>query len=142
MLSRCVTRRSLAPVAASSRAVTEGMHEPGKMWRWMKSTERLLSTCDRLVELGPGGGIHGGQLMTTGTPEALAADPSSLTGPFLQRELDRARKAAKPVKRAKRSKQVKPQAKPKAKQSVKKVAKPKTAAKAKPRKRRVSEGSR
>ncbi|HEX6882586.1 MAG TPA: excinuclease ABC subunit UvrA [Planctomycetota bacterium] len=44
----------------------------------------LLGACDRLVELGPGGGAAGGRLLATGTPAELAADPASVTGPWLR----------------------------------------------------------
>jgi excinuclease ABC subunit A len=43
----------------------------------------LLAVCDRLVELGPGGGEAGGRVIATGTPGALAADAHSVTGPWL-----------------------------------------------------------
>jgi excinuclease ABC subunit A len=46
----------------------------------------LLATCDRLVELGPAGGAGGGRVVAAGTPEELAADPLSITGPFLRGE--------------------------------------------------------
>jgi excinuclease ABC subunit A len=44
----------------------------------------LLGACDRLVELGPGGGAAGGRLLAEGTPAELAADPRSVTGPWLR----------------------------------------------------------
>jgi excinuclease ABC subunit A len=44
---------------------------------------QLLASCDRLVELGPGGGAAGGRVIACGTPLELARDPSSVTGPFL-----------------------------------------------------------
>jgi len=50
---------------------------------------QLLSICDRLVELGPEGGAAGGRVVAMGTPREMAADPASITGPFLARELDR-----------------------------------------------------
>ncbi len=43
----------------------------------------VLEACDRLVELGPGGGDAGGVVIAGGTPRELAADPASKTGPFL-----------------------------------------------------------
>jgi len=46
----------------------------------------LLGICDRLIELGPGGGDAGGRRIASGTPEELARDPASVTGPWLARE--------------------------------------------------------
>jgi excinuclease ABC subunit A len=46
----------------------------------------LLWICDRLVELGPGGGAQGGRVIASGTPEELARTPSSITGPWLARQ--------------------------------------------------------
>jgi excinuclease ABC subunit A len=43
----------------------------------------LLGICDRLVELGPGGGEAGGRVIAHGTPEELAVHPQSVTGPWL-----------------------------------------------------------
>ncbi|HZN32253.1 MAG TPA: excinuclease ABC subunit UvrA [Pirellulaceae bacterium] len=44
----------------------------------------VLKCCDYLLDLGPGGGQHGGQLVATGTPEELAALPDNATGEFLR----------------------------------------------------------
>ncbi len=44
----------------------------------------LLSVCDRLVELGPGGGDAGGRIIGQGTPRALFGDRASVTGPWLE----------------------------------------------------------
>jgi excinuclease ABC subunit A len=54
----------------------------------------LLAGCDRLLELGPGGGQAGGRVVAEGTPEELARDRTSPTGPFLARELARSSAAA------------------------------------------------
>jgi len=45
----------------------------------------LLEICDRLVELGPGGGVDGGEVIARGTPRELSLDPASVTGPWLFR---------------------------------------------------------
>jgi excinuclease ABC subunit A len=63
----------------------------------------LLAACDRLVELGPGGGEAGGQVIARGTPAELAADPASVTGPWLARALaEPVPAAARPARARKR----------------------------------------
>jgi len=43
----------------------------------------VIKQSDWIVDLGPEGGARGGQLVVTGTPEAVAAHPTSHTGRFL-----------------------------------------------------------
>ncbi|MBU0927345.1 MAG: excinuclease ABC subunit UvrA [Spirochaetes bacterium] len=43
-----------------------------------------LAACDYLIELGPGGGAAGGELIAFGRPEELALDARSVTGPYLR----------------------------------------------------------
>jgi ABC-type lipopolysaccharide export system ATPase subunit len=43
----------------------------------------LIASADWTIELGPGGGDAGGQIIATGTPAELAATPASRTGPYL-----------------------------------------------------------
>ncbi len=44
----------------------------------------VIKTADWLIDLGPEGGDGGGRILVTGTPEAIAAEPGSHTGRFLQ----------------------------------------------------------
>ena len=44
----------------------------------------VLKSVDWLVDLGPDGGRRGGQIVAKGTPEEVAANPASVTGPFLK----------------------------------------------------------
>ena len=44
----------------------------------------VIKTADWVVDLGPEGGSGGGQIIATGTPEAVAANPASHTGVFLK----------------------------------------------------------
>jgi len=39
---------------------------------------------DYLFDMGPSGGRGGGRIVASGTPEQLASDPASVTGPFLR----------------------------------------------------------
>jgi excinuclease ABC subunit A len=66
----------------------------------------LLSICDQLVELGPGGGEAGGRVIARGTPRELAREPASVTGPFLERDLERAPSAPRPRARARKVREV------------------------------------
>ena len=47
----------------------------------------VIKTADWVIDLGPEGGHRGGQVIATGTPEALAAMPHSHTGRFLAKTL-------------------------------------------------------
>jgi len=44
----------------------------------------VLKSVDYLIDMGPDGGAAGGRIVATGTPEQIAADPASVTGPFLR----------------------------------------------------------
>ena len=44
----------------------------------------VLKSVDYLFDLGPEGGRRGGLIVSQGTPEQVAADPASVTGPYLQ----------------------------------------------------------
>ena len=48
----------------------------------------VLKVADQLIELGPGGGKYGGEVVCTGTPEDLAAQ-QTLTGKFLKTVLEK-----------------------------------------------------
>ena len=45
--------------------------------------EEAIMTADHVVDLGPGAGVHGGQIVSQGTPEEVQNDPNSLTGQYL-----------------------------------------------------------
>ncbi|MCL6592663.1 MAG: excinuclease ABC subunit UvrA [Alicyclobacillus sp.] len=59
----------------------------------------VIKTADYIIDLGPEGGAGGGQVIATGTPEAVAQTPGSHTGRFLAPILarDRARAASAPA---------------------------------------------
>ncbi|MCK5480455.1 MAG: excinuclease ABC subunit UvrA, partial [Gammaproteobacteria bacterium] len=50
--------------------------------------EEAIRAGDHVVDVGPGAGIHGGRIVSQGTPEDIIADKNSLTGRYLSgREL-------------------------------------------------------
>ena len=49
-------------------------------------TDTMLAA-DYLVDIGPGAGLHGGQIIAEGTPEEVMKNPNSLTGKYLRGDL-------------------------------------------------------
>ena len=47
----------------------------------------VMKQADYLIELGPGGGDNGGQLLYCGTPDAILNAPQSVTAPYIQASL-------------------------------------------------------
>jgi excinuclease ABC subunit A len=45
-----------------------------------------ILAADWVVDMGPGAGVHGGQVVAVGTPAQIAKDPRSITGPWLSGE--------------------------------------------------------
>ena len=57
--------------------------------------EDAIRTADYLVDMGPGAGVHGGQIVASGRPDEVVAHPASLTGAYLSGR----RRIAVPTKR-------------------------------------------
>jgi excinuclease ABC subunit A len=57
----------------------------------------VIKTADWVVDLGPEGGDGGGRIIATGPPEAIAANPASYTGRYLQATLAGTAAAARPA---------------------------------------------
>mgnify|MGYP005989242157 FL=1 len=47
----------------------------------------LIKCADHIIDLGPGGGIHGGQVIAQGPPEVLVKDKNSVTAVYLKEKL-------------------------------------------------------
>ncbi|MBY6006304.1 excinuclease ABC subunit UvrA [Salipiger bermudensis] len=62
--------------------------------------EDMIRQADYVFDIGPGAGVHGGQVVSHGTPDAIAADAGSLTGQYLAGT----REIAVPAKRRKGNK--------------------------------------
>ena len=43
----------------------------------------VIRSADYVVDMGPGGGVAGGEIVATGTPEEIRENPGSLTGRYL-----------------------------------------------------------
>jgi excinuclease ABC subunit A len=49
--------------------------------------EDAILTADHVVDIGPGAGVHGGEIVAQGPPEAIQSSKTSLTGKYLSGEL-------------------------------------------------------
>jgi excinuclease ABC subunit A len=49
--------------------------------------EETILEADHLIDMGPGAGVHGGEVVAQGTPAEVMANPASLTGRYLSGEL-------------------------------------------------------
>jgi excinuclease ABC subunit A len=47
----------------------------------------MIANADYVIDLGPGGGVHGGRITATGTPDQVADSPDSVTGRYLREVL-------------------------------------------------------
>ena len=88
------------------RVLLEVLHklvEKGNTVLVIEHNMDVIKTAVWIVDLGPDGGVNGGQLVASGTPETVAAIAASYTGQFLAPLLAKAlsRKALKSPKAAK-----------------------------------------
>ena len=58
---------------------------------------QVMLAADELLEIGPGPGERGGNIVARGTPAAIAADPASVTGPWLAGHKHLRGRATRPV---------------------------------------------
>ncbi|MGH7336493.1 MAG: excinuclease ABC subunit UvrA, partial [Myxococcota bacterium] len=63
------------------------MRDLGNSLLVVEHDEETIRAADWVLDLGPGAGRHGGELVAQGTPEAIAAHATSLTGRYLRGEL-------------------------------------------------------
>ena len=47
----------------------------------------VIKTADYIIDIGPEGGVHGGTIVTQGTPEEVVQCPESYTGKYLEKYL-------------------------------------------------------
>lgn len=59
------------------------MRDIGNTLIVVEHDEDTMLAADYLIDVGPGAGVHGGEVVAAGTPEEVMANPSSLTGQYL-----------------------------------------------------------
>ncbi|WP_243290323.1 excinuclease ABC subunit UvrA [Bacillus sp. FJAT-47783] len=61
----------------------QNMRDIGNTLIVVEHDEDTMLAADYLLDIGPGAGIHGGQIVSAGTPEEVMNDSNSLTGQYL-----------------------------------------------------------
>ncbi|SMX35977.1 excinuclease ABC subunit UvrA [Maliponia aquimaris] len=61
----------------------KNLRDQGNTVLVVEHDEEAIREADYVFDIGPGAGVHGGQVVAQGTPEEVAADPASLTGQYL-----------------------------------------------------------
>jgi excinuclease ABC subunit A len=61
----------------------KGLRDLGNSVIVVEHDEEAIRTADHVIDMGPGAGIHGGEIIAEGTPEDIMASPRSLTGKYL-----------------------------------------------------------
>ena len=64
-------------------ATLRNLRDMGNTLLVVEHDEDTMRAADYLIDIGPGAGAHGGQVVAAGTPEEVMADPNSLTGQYL-----------------------------------------------------------
>ena len=64
-------------------ATLTGLRDLGNTVVVVEHDEETIRAADHVIDMGPGAGEHGGQVVAAGTPEEVAAHPASLTGAYL-----------------------------------------------------------
>ncbi|WP_203363228.1 excinuclease ABC subunit UvrA [Bacillus sp. REN10] len=59
------------------------MRDIGNTLIVVEHDEDTMLAADYLIDVGPGAGVHGGEIVSAGTPEQVMNDPASLTGQYL-----------------------------------------------------------
>ena len=67
--------------------ILQGLRDLGNTLLVVEHDPDTMLAADKILDLGPGAGEHGGQIMFAGTRKELLADPQSLTGRYLRGEM-------------------------------------------------------
>jgi excinuclease ABC subunit A len=61
----------------------KNMRDIGNTLIVVEHDEDTMLAADHLIDIGPGAGVHGGEIISQGTPAEVMDDPNSLTGQYL-----------------------------------------------------------
>ena len=59
------------------------MRDIGNTLIVVEHDEEMIRSADYVVDIGPGAGVHGGEVVAAGTPEEIAKNERSITGAYL-----------------------------------------------------------
>src|SRR5262249_19837757 len=72
-------QRGKAPLPESLK----GLRDPTNSVPVAEHDEEAILTADHVIDMGPAAGVHGGEIIATGTAQDIMAAPKSLTGQYL-----------------------------------------------------------
>ena len=75
----------------------KNMRDLGNSLIVVEHDEETMMESDYIIDIGPGAGLHGGEVVAMGTPQELMDHPTSITGMFL------AKRMANPVPQTRRT---------------------------------------
>ncbi|HEX7800168.1 MAG TPA: excinuclease ABC subunit UvrA, partial [Asticcacaulis sp.] len=61
----------------------KGLRDLGNSVLVVEHDEDAILSADYVIDMGPAAGVHGGEIVAEGAPEAIKANPKSLTGQYL-----------------------------------------------------------
>ena len=61
----------------------KNLRDQGNTVLVVEHDEEAIREADYVFDIGPGAGVHGGRVVSHGTPDQVAADPASITGQYL-----------------------------------------------------------
>ena len=66
----------------------KGLRDLGNSVMVVEHDEEAIRTADYVIDMGPGAGVHGGEIVAEGTPAEIIANPKTLTGQYPVRRAD------------------------------------------------------
>ena len=82
-----VTKTLVLPKSDDCLLYTSRFVDDGNTVLVIEHNLDVIKTADHIIDLGPEGGVGGGTIIATGTPEEVAANEASYTGHYLKGKL-------------------------------------------------------